>query len=97
MARGGRRIGARRKKESLNRRSIDQVAASVIMPLDFMLKIVRDQTADLEMRLDMAKALAPYFHPKLAPVEYKSPRYDLSKLTDQEFEDLGRLVGRASN
>lgn len=43
--------------------------AGGIMPLEFMLQIMRDPEADRAERLDMAKAAAPYVHAKLAAVE----------------------------
>jgi hypothetical protein len=39
------------------------------MPLDFMLSLMRDEELPIEFRGDMAKAAAPYCHPKLAPRE----------------------------
>ncbi|WP_368911891.1 hypothetical protein [Taklimakanibacter deserti] len=62
------------------------------MPLELMLKIMRDETADLQTRMDMAKAAAPYFHPKLSSIEYRAPDYDLTKLTDDELKEFARLV-----
>ena len=41
----------------------------VINPLDYMLAIVRDERADWRRRDDMAKAAAPYIHPRLTSVE----------------------------
>jgi hypothetical protein len=35
-----------------------------------MLKVMRDETQPTAVRLDMAKAAAPYCHPKLAAVEH---------------------------
>ena len=33
-------------------------------PLDYMLRVMRDETADERRRDEMAKAAAPYLHPK---------------------------------
>lgn len=46
-----------------------EIAASGLTPLDYMLDIMRDETAEPDRRDDMAKAAAPYVHPKLAAVD----------------------------
>lgn len=38
-------------------------------PLQYMLRVMRDETAPAERRDDMAKAAAPYVHPKLQSIE----------------------------
>lgn len=38
------------------------------MPLDYLLRVMRDLGADEAKRIDAAKAAAPYCHPKRAPV-----------------------------
>lgn len=49
-----------------------QAAASEgLTPLEYMLSVMRDLNADTAMRNDMAKAAAPYIHPRLANVEHK--------------------------
>jgi len=35
-----------------------------------MLKVMRDENAALDVRLDAAKAAAPYMHPRLAAIEH---------------------------
>lgn len=73
MARGGRREGAGRKPGSLTKRTrevAENVAASGLTPLEYMLNTMRDEGQELAVRLDMAKAAAPYVHPKLAAVEH---------------------------
>jgi hypothetical protein len=39
------------------------------MPLDYLLGIMRDETMSQAVRMDAAKAAAPYVHAKLATVE----------------------------
>jgi hypothetical protein len=49
-----------------------QAAASEgITPLDYMLKVLRDDNADSERRDRMAAQAAPYIHPRLASTEVK--------------------------
>src|SRR4051812_14844626 len=57
---GGRTRGAVGK---IKREAI--LAAQGITPLDYMLGIVRNETEDKTVRLDAAKAAAPYVHARL--------------------------------
>ena len=69
---GGNRPGAGRKKGIPNRASAAReaaIAASGLTPLEYMLTTMRDETKPVALRLDMAKAAAPYVHPRLASVE----------------------------
>lgn len=71
MARGGSRPNSGRPKGAVNRATAKariEAEKSGILPLDFMLKIMRDERADRAERLDMAKAAAPYVHARLAAV-----------------------------
>jgi hypothetical protein len=73
MSRGGPREGAGRPAGIANKASIArqaEVAASGITPLDYLLQIMRDETAERDERRDAAKAAAPYVHPRLAAVEH---------------------------
>lgn len=90
MARGGKRPGAGRKPGVANKASIArqaEVAASGITPLDFLLGVMRDESADEAKRLDAAKAAAPYVHPRLAAVEYSG---DLNHHHEHWIESLER-------
>lgn len=74
MALGGARPGAGRKKGSATaktREIADRAAAEGVTPLEFMLQVMRDETAERAERLDMAKSAAPYIHPRLSSVEAK--------------------------
>ena len=70
MARGskpGERRGGR-QKGAPNKASVERqeaIAASGLTPLDYMMSVLRDETADQMVRMDAAKAAAPYVHPKL--------------------------------
>lgn len=46
-----------------------RAAASGILPLDYLLEVMRDVKVDEAKRIDAAKAAAPYVHPKLQPVD----------------------------
>jgi hypothetical protein len=70
MARGVKTGG--RRKGSINKVTAQQRAearASGLTPLEYMLAVLRDETQPSERRDDMAKAAAPYVHPKLTSIE----------------------------
>jgi len=75
VPRGGKRAGAGRKAGTPNKASVARqakVAASGLTPLDYMLTVMRDEGAGASRRDEMAKAAAPYVHPKLANIDHKS-------------------------
>ena len=63
---GGRKAGTPNKATAAKAAAI---AASGLTPLDFMLTVMRDQSADLQDRLQAARAAAPYVHPRLVSRE----------------------------
>ncbi len=63
---GGRQKGTPNKATA---EKAAEIAESGITPLDYMLKVMRDESAPNARRDDMAKASAPYVHPKLAAVD----------------------------
>ena len=71
MARGGARPNAGRKPGTLNRFNRELLERAIEggqLPLDYMLEIMRDQSLDPRLRIDAAKAAAPYVHQKLSAV-----------------------------
>lgn len=64
---GGRKKGAVNKRT----RELERVKRAGITPLDYMLKVMRDEKADSPRRADMAKAAAPYLHARRAPEDAK--------------------------
>lgn len=74
MSRGGAREGAGRKPGAttkLNEHARKQAAEGGLMPLDYMLQILRNEEKPDDERFEAAKAAAPYVHAKLASVEHK--------------------------
>ena len=72
--RGGARPGAGRPAGSLNKRSvaaIEKVAEQFPdwSPLQHFATVANDETLDPSIRLDAAKAAAPFIHPRPKPVE----------------------------
>jgi hypothetical protein len=54
----------------MNETARKAAAEGGIMPLEFMLNVLRDETVPRDERMDAAKAAAPYVHAKLASVEH---------------------------
>jgi hypothetical protein len=74
MATGGKRIGAGRKPGVPNKKTaalMAEVEASGLTPLDYMLKILRDERENFARRDWAAEKAAPYVHARLASVEAK--------------------------
>jgi hypothetical protein len=65
---GGRQKGARNRATAEARAAAE---ASGILPLDYMLSVMRDTDADAKRRDAMAMAAAPYLHAKMSAVEPK--------------------------
>jgi len=72
MARG-RKTGGR-QKGARNRASEEARAAAAVtgvLPLDYMLSVMRDSAADSKRRDAMAMAAAPYLHSRLTAIDAK--------------------------
>jgi hypothetical protein len=69
MARG-RKTGGRTKgtPNKATAAKAEEIAASGLTPLDYMLTVMRNPRTDTARRDDMAKAAAPYVHPRLAAI-----------------------------
>lgn len=63
----GSKKGAQNKVNGALREKLN---AGGILPLEFMLQVMRDAHQDLAVRLEMAKAAAPYLHPRLQAIEH---------------------------
>jgi hypothetical protein len=88
--RGGKRSGAGRRKGSPNKATAARqaaISASGDAPLDYMIRVMRDEGAPDGRRDEMAKAAAPYVHPRLAAIEYAGTLSGkpLSQMTDEEL------------
>lgn len=64
--RGGRTKGTPNKKTA---ERIEAIEASGLVPLDFMLPVLRDEAESMENRMWAAEKAVPYVHAKLASVE----------------------------
>lgn len=87
-----RAAGAGRRKGTPNRATLarqEEIAKSGLTPLEFMLSAMRDENNGYEMRLDAAKAAAPYVHPRLAAIEHSGPGggpMQFAHLTDEQLD-----------
>jgi len=69
MAHGGARPGAGKPKGSTNkalREAREKAAAGGLLPLDYLLQVMRNADVEEARHIDAAKAAAPYIHPRLA-------------------------------
>ena len=80
---GGRQRGTPNKKTAARKAQEAAIAAEIedarsrgIEPLDYMLGVMRDVTADVTRRDAMAKAAAPYRHPQLSAISATSQASD---------------------
>ena len=92
--RGGRRKGTPNRATAAK---AAEIAASGMTPLDYMISVMRDETASRPERLEAAAKAAPYVHPRLSAIEYTAPAepeedVDLSELNAEERELLRRLL-----
>ena len=72
---GGKREGAGRPPGSLNKRSLAAIEAVAARypgwtPLLHFAVVANDESMPAELRLDAAKAAAPYIHPRPKPTEH---------------------------
>ena len=88
--RGGKRPGAGRPKGAATQRTreiADRVAAEGVLPLEYMLGVMRDPAAEPSRRDDMAKAAAPYLHPRLSSTDARiDGQLSLAQLVEQSMK-----------
>ena len=95
---GGARAGAGRKKGSVTKKTAEtarKAAAKGITPVEYMLSLVHNKKLKQAVRLDAAKAAAPYVHPRLSSVEVKQD-LTINDLTDKQLDsEISRLANEA--
>ena len=78
MARGGKRLGAGRKKGTIHRKTAEianKIAADdEIKPLEVMIAAMRMawKAGDIDTAVERAEKAAPYIHARLAAVDHTS-------------------------
>ena len=91
----GTRSGAGRKAADPNKATIARqqaVAASGETPLDHMLRVMRDPGNDDQRRDQMAKAAAPYVHPKLAAIAHTGKDGGPIETAERSDTELARAI-----
>lgn len=81
MSHGGARAGAGRKAGGTNRFNqwlLERAEASGILPVDYMLGVMRDESLDTRLRIDAAKAAAPYVHQRLSATSVELTASDVT-------------------
>jgi hypothetical protein len=64
---GGRKLGSKNRRTVQLGKIAEKATAGGVTPLEYMLAIMRDESADPLRRDDMARAAAPFIHPRRAP------------------------------
>jgi hypothetical protein len=90
----GRKRGSRNKRTIALAQASQEAIRSGLTPLDFLLQVLRDPTKDDRVRLDAAKAAAPYCHPRLFAADdaNRTQLDDPEKSSDQIRADVDRLL-----
>ena len=86
---GGKRKGAGRKPGSIGKKRkemIERAESGGELPLDYMLRVMRDESTDNQRRDEMAKSAAPYLHSKM-PTAVVTPQRTETK-TEAEDEEI---------
>lgn len=95
MPRGGRREGAGRKPGTPNKSTSElreALSASGELPVEYMLRVMRDKSEENDRRDRMAVAAAPYLHAKLAATEITGKDGGPIETTETPPRDLARAV-----
>ena len=92
--RGGRQKGTPNRATAAK---ADEIAASGMTPLDYLVSVYRDETATRPERLEAAAKAAPYVHPRLSAIEYTAPAepeedVDLSELDKEDRDALRKML-----
>src|SRR5260370_17182377 len=74
----GRPRGARNKRSCAD---FEAAKAGGELPLDYMLRIMRDPKASNTRRDEMARTAAPYLHPRLAATVFSPPQEQIHPQT----------------
>jgi hypothetical protein len=93
---GGRRPGAGRKAGGHNKRTLAfhaEVAKSKQTPLEYMVAVMHDESADKDRRDRMAASAAPYLHPRLQVVDSRIvAEVKVSQLSEEERRQRARAA-----
>ncbi|WP_435018480.1 hypothetical protein TA3x_000454 [Tundrisphaera sp. TA3] len=85
---GGRRKGSINKSRA---KIIEGAKQGGEMPLDYMLRVMRDPTADDSRRDEMAKSASPYFHSKM-PTALVTPPAPTAVISEDDESLLNQYL-----
>jgi hypothetical protein len=91
---GGKRKGAGRKLGGSNKKRaeiIETAQKGGEMPLDYMLRVMRDKTAEHSRRDEMAKSAAPFLHSKM-PTAIVTPPPPSGPVADDDKALLDQYI-----
>lgn len=97
MPSGGARPGAGRPRGAVNgpakRRRERALVNGELLPLDYCLRVMRDDKAAASRRDEMAKAALPFLHPRLSPSKPEAnpgelPPIDPENMSEAQLEAL---------
>lgn len=99
----GRPKGTRSRTTQLKEAALLKILAKHKAPLDFLLELMSSGEAPLAVRIDAAKAAAPYVHRRMPIAIENSDQgpfrvFDMAKLsgmTKKDLEQLRTLVSKA--
>jgi hypothetical protein len=81
--------------ERLRIRALDSPNGFADTPLDYLIRVMRDENQPTFLRVDCAKAAAPFVHAKLSSIDVRSEEDRTVRI---EFVDFSRnLILQASN
>jgi hypothetical protein len=88
-----------RKRGTPNKRTTElqaRIRATGMMPLDFMIAVMRNAKAPLELRFEAARQAAPYVHPRLTAIEHSGTDGGAVPVEVKQVSDIeaARLIGR---
>lgn len=99
--RGGKRAGAGRPKGAKAKRDWqkiqEKVAEGGVLPLEFMLKVMRNPKNSWAARQTAARDAAPYVHPRLSSVVHKGDLKEpvtTAQMPEDVFRGLAKKVLR---
>lgn len=101
----GKKTGGR-KKGSTNKIN-DEIRRAAIetgeLPLQYMLRVMRDPKAEIARRDRMAESASSYLHPRLSAVAHGGATggpirhvHDLSRLSGPELDALEGIIGKVA-
>jgi hypothetical protein len=96
---GGRKLGTRNKATQLEVDARRAAAEANMTPVDFMLGLVRNEALNLSLRLDAARAVAPFVYPRLNAIEARIGVYPAAsrQLSEAEMRELITVIDAADD